>query len=80
MNKDSRIFIVGHNDIVEYSLRSYLKDKDYTNVFSSSDIELNPTIQASVYEFFQKHKPEYVFLASTRSGGIEANKRIYSTV
>ena len=75
MNKDSRIFIVGHNDIIEHSLRSYFKDNGYANIFSSSDIGLNPTIQASVYEFFQKHRPEYVFLASTRSGGIEANKK-----
>jgi len=74
MNKNSKILIVGHNDIIEFSLMSFFSKNDYRNVSSSSNIGLNPTIQASVYEFFQKHRPEYVFLASTRSGGIEANR------
>jgi len=74
MNKDSKILIVGHDDITENSLQSFFSGNGYTNVFSTSRIGLDPTIQVSVYEFFQKHKPEYVFLASTRSGGIEANR------
>lgn len=74
MNKDSNILIVGHDDVTENSLRSYFSGKGFEHVFSSSGIGLDPTIQVSVYEFFQKHKPEYVFLASTRSGGIEANQ------
>jgi len=73
MDKSSKILIVGHNDIIESSLQSFFNDNGYTDVFASSAIGLNPTIQASVYEFFQKNRPEYVFLASTRSGGIEAN-------
>ena len=75
MNKDSRVLIVGHNDVIESSLESFLKCDGYTNVFSSSRIGLNPTIQVSVYEFFQKFRPEYVFLGSTRSGGIDANEK-----
>lgn len=75
MNKESRILIVGHDDIIEKSLRAYFKSGGYPNVFSSSEIGLNSTIQVSVYEFFQKNRPEYVFLASTRSGGIEANEK-----
>ncbi len=75
MDKDSNILIVGHNDIIESSLRSFFRGQGYTNVFSSSDIALNAAIQASVYDFFQKNKPEYVFLASTRSGGIAANEK-----
>lgn len=75
MNKDSKILIVGHNDIIENSLWSFFKCNGYTNVFSSSQSGLNPTIQASVYEFFQKIRPEYVFLGSTRSGGIDANEK-----
>lgn len=73
MNKESKILIVGHDDVMEQSLRNYFQREGYANVFSSSSIGLNATIQASVYEFFQKYRPEYVFLASTRSGGIEAN-------
>ena len=74
MNKDSKILIVGHDDITENTLHSFYNGNGYRNVFSTSRIGLDPTIQVSVYEFFQKHKPEYVFLASTRSGGIEANR------
>lgn len=74
MNKDSVILIVGHNDILEKSLFQYFEGEGYTNIFSSSLIGLNTTIQSSVYEFFQKYRPEYIFLGSTRSGGIEANK------
>jgi GDP-L-fucose synthase len=75
MDKHSTILIVGHNDIIEHASRSYFNAHGYSRVFSSRAIGLNPTIQASVYAFFQKHRPAYVFLASTRSGGIEANKK-----
>ncbi|OGX36428.1 MAG: hypothetical protein A3C36_02960 [Omnitrophica WOR_2 bacterium RIFCSPHIGHO2_02_FULL_52_10] len=74
MDKHSRILIVGHDDIIERSLRSYLGDSGYTDVQSSSLIGLDPAIQASVYAYFQKNRPEYIFFGSTRSGGIEANR------
>lgn len=73
MKRNSKILIVGHNDIIEKSLTRYFKENSYANVFSSSELGLNPTIQSSVYQFFQEHRPEYVFLGSTKSGGIEAN-------
>ena len=75
MNKSSKILIIGHNDIIEKSLVHYFRSHSFSNVFSGSEMALNPTIQNSVYEFFQKHRPEYVFLGSTRSGGIEANQK-----
>ena len=74
MNKDSKILIVGHNDIIEKSLYAYFQSSGYPHVFSSSQLRLNPTIQVSVYDFFAQAQPEYVFLASARSGGIEANQ------
>jgi GDP-L-fucose synthase len=73
MNKDSSILIVGHDDIIERSLFDHFKKAGHKNVYSSSQLALNTTIQPSVYNFFSDIKPEYVFLASTRSGGIEAN-------
>ncbi len=73
MDKSSKILVVGHNDVIEQSLVNHFSQAGYSNGTSSSQIALNPTIQSSVYEFFQKHRPEYVFLASTKSGGIEAN-------
>jgi len=75
MDKNSPILIVGHNDIIENSLYNYLRSGGYKNVFSSSLIGLDSSIQPSVYHFFSQYRPEYVFLASTRSGGIEANQK-----
>lgn len=75
MEKNSPILIAGHNDIIENSLFGYFQSSGYKNIFSSSLIGLDPSIQPSVYHFFSKYRPEYVFLASTRSGGIEANQK-----
>lgn len=73
MNKESKILIVGHDDILECSLRNYFNREGYANVTSSSLIGLDASIQVSVYEYFQEKRPEFVILSSTRSGGIEAN-------
>ncbi len=75
LQKTSKIFIVGHNDIIEKSLLGYFRSHGFENVFSSSEMALNTTIQPSVYQFFSEQRPEYVFLTSTRSGGIDANQK-----
>ena len=75
MNKESKILIVGHGDIMEQSLVKALRAKGFLKVVSSSDIALDTTIQSSVYEFFSEERPEYVFLTSIKSGGIEANEK-----
>lgn len=73
MNKNAKILVVGHGDVVDRSLVQYFSRNGYSSVFSSESMGLNPTIQPSVYELFAKEKFDYVFLASTRSGGIQAN-------
>lgn len=73
MDKESKIAIVGHDDVIENALLDHFQSNGFKKVTSFSRIALNPTIQASVYQFFQETRPEYVFLGSTRSGGIEAN-------
>ena len=73
MKKDDKILIVGHDGIIEKSLYGYFVKNGYAHVISSSLVSLDPSIQPSVYELFQKERPDYVFLSSTRSGGIEAN-------
>src|SRR3989344_8280719 len=75
MNKDSKILVVGHNDVTEKSLTDHFAANHFTHVFSFSAIALNAAIQPAVYDFFAEHRPEYVFLTSTRSGGIEANQK-----
>ncbi len=75
MDKQSKILVIGHQDGIEQSLTQYFRRSGFQHVFSTSELALNPTIQPSVYAFFQKHRPEYVFLGSTKSGGIEANMK-----
>jgi GDP-L-fucose synthase len=74
MEKESKILIVGHNDVIENSLLSHLQGNGYSHVFSSSALFLSTQDQKKVQEFFKEHKPEYVFLSSVRSGGIAANQ------
>lgn len=75
IEKNSSILLVGHDDIIENSLFDYFQSAGYKNIFSSSLIGLDASIQPSVYHFFSKYRPAYVFLGSTRSGGIEANQK-----
>lgn len=75
MDKSSKILLVGHNDITEQALETYFSRQGYQNVFSVSRMALNTTIQVSVYDFFQTHRPEYIILGSTKSGGISANEQ-----
>lgn len=75
MKKQSRILIVGHNDIVEHSLYDRLSAAGFKNVISAGPEKWDVFNQRQVETFFKKMKPEYVLLASTRSGGIEANQK-----
>lgn len=75
MNKEAKILIVGHDDVIEKSLLRTLRAKGFLNVVSASEIALDTTIQSPLYEFFSQERPEYVFLGSVRSGGIEANQK-----
>jgi len=74
MEKNSKILVVGHGDVVEKSLIRHFKQNDFAQVFSSSELGLDTTIQSSVNRFFADYKPDYVFLGSIRSGGIQANQ------
>ncbi|MDZ4241226.1 MAG: GDP-L-fucose synthase [Candidatus Omnitrophota bacterium] len=76
MKKSSRILIVGHNDIVEKSLAAYCWNHGYTQIFSSAQVNLNVLDLYQVRDFFKEQKPDYVFLLSWRSGGIEANQKL----
>ncbi|QZE13435.1 GDP-L-fucose synthase [Halosquirtibacter laminarini] len=73
MNKDSKIYVAGHNGLVGSAICQSLKKQGYTNLISRSHSELDLIDQCAVDEFFQKEKPEYVFLAAAVVGGIVAN-------
>lgn len=75
LHKDTRILIVGHPGVQEYAFEQYFHGQKFSAVTVASRIALDTVIQASVYDFFVKHQPEYVFLSSILSGGIEANRQ-----
>lgn len=73
MEKNSKIYVAGHFGLVGRALITSLKEKGYTNIITKTHAELDLTRQDSVIEFFKTEKPEYVFLAAAKVGGISAN-------
>jgi len=73
MNKDSKIYIAGHTGMVGSAIHRNLIKKGFTNFLFATIEELDLSNQAFVNSFFQLHKPEYVFLAAAKVGGIHAN-------
>lgn len=73
MNNDNRIYIAGHRGLVGSAICRALEQQGFTNLISRTHRELNLTDQAAVREFFKTERPEYVFLAAARVGGIHAN-------
>jgi GDP-L-fucose synthase len=73
MQKDSKIYIAGHNGLVGSALLRNLRQKGYTNFVLRTFEELDLTNQEAVHTFFASEKPEYIFLAAAKVGGIMAN-------
>lgn len=73
MNKLAAIFVAGHKGLVGSALVRGLKAEGYTNLILKTREELNLENQQDVMDFFAKEKPEYVFLAAAKVGGILAN-------
>ena len=73
MTKDSKIFIAGHKGLVGSSILALLQAQGYTNLITKTRQELNLLDGGSVENFFATTKPEYVFLAAAKVGGIAAN-------
>ncbi|PJZ28687.1 GDP-L-fucose synthase [Leptospira kmetyi] len=73
MDKNSKIYIAGHKGLVGSAIERVLKKEGYENIIGKSHSELDLTEQSKVNEFFEKEKPDYVFLAAAKVGGIHAN-------
>lgn len=74
MQKNSKIFIAGHRGMVGSAILRKLESEGYNNIVTRTHAELDLTNQVAVTEFFAKEKPQFVFLAAARVGGIEANR------
>ncbi|MDR0972105.1 MAG: GDP-L-fucose synthase [Bacteroidales bacterium] len=73
MNKNSSIFVAGHKGLVGSAIDKLLQEKGYTNIIRRNFEALNLSNQEKTKDFFEKTRPEYVFLAAAHVGGIVAN-------
>lgn len=74
MNKESKIYIAGHRGMVGSAIMRELQREGYTNLITRTHSELDLTRQIEVEQFLAEEKPEYVFLAAAKVGGIIANQ------
>jgi GDP-L-fucose synthase len=73
MNRDSRIFVAGHRGLVGSAITAYLKQKGFARLLLRTRAELDLLDVRAVNAFFATERPEYVFLAAAKVGGILAN-------
>ena len=74
MEKNSKIYVAGHRGMVGSAIVRELQRQGYTNIITRTHAELDLTRQDEVEAFFQQERPEYVFLAAAKVGGIIANQ------
>lgn len=75
MEKESKIYVAGHRGMVGSAIVRELRRQGYDNIITRTHSELDLTDQQAVNRFFAAEKPEYVFLAAAKVGGIEANDK-----
>ncbi|MGY1488097.1 GDP-L-fucose synthase family protein [Methylobacillus pratensis] len=73
MDKHAPIYVAGHRGLVGSAIIRNLEAKGYTNILKRTHAELDLTDEKAIDQFFAEHKPEYVFLAAAKVGGIVAN-------
>ena len=74
MEKNAKIYVAGHRGMVGSAIVCELQRQGYTNIITRTHSELDLTRQEAVERFFAEEKPEYVFLAAAKVGGIIANQ------
>lgn len=74
INPDDKIYVAGHRGMVGSSIVRCLQSQGFTNIVTRTHSELDLTRQADVEQFFAQERPDYVFLAAAKVGGIVANQ------
>ena len=74
MEKEAKIYVAGHRGMVGSAIVRELRRQGYENIVTRTHSQLDLCCQSSVEQFFNQEKPEYVFLAAAKVGGIEANR------
>ena len=75
INFKSRIFVAGHNGLVGSAIVRQLKKKGYSNIITVEKKKLDLTNQQKVFSFLKKKKPDFIFLAAAKVGGIYSNNK-----
>ena len=73
MKAQDKIYVAGHRGMVGSALVRKLNEKGFSNIITKTSKELDLTNQSKVNDFFEEHKPQFVFLAAAKVGGIHAN-------
>lgn len=73
MNKEDKIYIAGHRGLVGAAIVRQLQREDYSQLITRTRAELDLTSQSAVQEFFAAERPDYVYMAAAKVGGIQAN-------
>ena len=73
MEKEAKIYVAGHRGMVGSAITRKLQAEGYINLVQRTSSELDLRNQQAVNDFFKAEKPEYVFLAAAKVGGIQAN-------
>lgn len=75
MNKDSKIFVAGHEGMIGSALLRCLREEGFNKLLTRASSELDLIEQKKVFDFFMDERPDYVFLAAARMGSILANSK-----
>lgn len=76
MRKDAKIFVAGHRGMVGSAIVRNLQAKGYGNILTRNRIQLDLLDQRAVFEFLEYHRPDYLFIAAAKVGGIQANNTL----
>ena len=75
INKNSKIFVAGHNGLVGSAIVKKLKSKGYEKILTVDKSKLDLTNQQKVFNFLKKKKPKFIFIAAAKVGGIYSNNK-----
>ena len=75
INKNSKIFVAGHNGLVGSAIVKKLKSKGYKKILTIGKSKLDLTNQQKVFNFLKKKKPKFIFIAAAKVGGIYSNNK-----
>jgi GDP-L-fucose synthase len=76
MNKDAKIFVTGHRGMVGSALVRRLQDQGYNNLLLRTRQELDLLDQSAVFDVLEQERPDYIFIAAAKVGGIHANNQL----